>query len=277
MAKHFPKLSAFPAFAAQPLWVDKHRRPHAAVHLVKPRHLDYYSKLFGHSEFLVGLGMTLALHTAWILHMPATAQQTTLQPPKPISVQWLISPRVHTEPTKQPAPPKPSPKQAKPAVKPKLQPPKTVTKPLQPLIKSTQKAIEPISPAPKTATQTLPVSPAAAIVPTAPTPPTPAKASVADTTPVTLPHLNADYLDNPAPHYPPASRELGEQGRVLVRAMVSADGRVAQVALRKSSGFDRLDQAALDSVKHWRFVPAQRGGQPVTAWVVVPVAFSIEG
>jgi len=59
--------------------------------------------------------------------------------------------------------------------------------------------------------------------------------------------------------------------------MVNADGHVKQVLLRKSSGFSRLDQAALDSVKNWRFVPARRGEQPVSAWVVVPVAFTLEG
>ncbi|MGZ8226652.1 MAG: energy transducer TonB [Methylococcaceae bacterium] len=104
-----------------------------------------------------------------------------------------------------------------------------------------------------------------------------AKPGTAEQTPITLPHLNAGYLDNPAPNYPSISRELGEQGRVLVRAMVTTDGHVGQVTLRKSSGFSRLDQAALESVKQWRFVPARRDGQLVQAWVVVPVTFSIEG
>ncbi len=95
--------------------------------------------------------------------------------------------------------------------------------------------------------------------------------------PVNLLNLNADYLNNPAPDYPSTSRKIGEQGRVLLRAMINSDGTIAQLALRKSSGFNRLDQAALDTVKKWRFVPAQRGEQKIPAWIVVPFAFSLEG
>jgi protein TonB len=47
--------------------------------------------------------------------------------------------------------------------------------------------------------------------------------------------------------------------------------------VQKTSGFSRLDQAALETVKHWRFVPARRGSQIVPAWVVVPISFSLEG
>jgi len=47
--------------------------------------------------------------------------------------------------------------------------------------------------------------------------------------------------------------------------------------LKTSSGSPRLDQAALDTVKRWRFVPARQGDQSVAAWVVVPISFSLEG
>ena len=94
---------------------------------------------------------------------------------------------------------------------------------------------------------------------------------------MTLPNLNADYLNNPAPAYPSASRHLGEQGKVLLRVLVNSDGQVEQITLRKSSGYDRLDQAAQETVQKWRFVPARRGEQVVSAWVVVPVSFSLEG
>ena len=91
------------------------------------------------------------------------------------------------------------------------------------------------------------------------------------------PGFNAAYLDNPAPNYPSVSRRLGEQGKVLLRVQVAADGKADSVALHTSSGSNRLDQAALAAVKKWRFVPAKRGGQAVSASVVVPVSFSIEG
>lgn len=89
--------------------------------------------------------------------------------------------------------------------------------------------------------------------------------------------FNAAYLHNPAPDYPSLSRRLGEQGKVLLRVQVTADGAAGSVALQTSSGSTRLDHAALEAVKKWRFIPAKRGGQPFSALVVVPVSFSLEG
>ncbi|MGH8550853.1 MAG: TonB family protein [Methylococcales bacterium] len=91
------------------------------------------------------------------------------------------------------------------------------------------------------------------------------------------PSFNAAYLNNPAPEYPAISRRLGEQGLVLLSVKVTADGRADAVAVHTSSGWSRLDQAALKGVQKWRFVPARRGGQAVNASVIVPVRFSIEG
>lgn len=89
------------------------------------------------------------------------------------------------------------------------------------------------------------------------------------------PSFNAGYLHNPPPKYPPVSRRLGEQGRILLRVMVSADGAAVSVALQASSGSSRLDEAALDAVRQWRFISAKRGGQAVSASVVVPIKFSL--
>ncbi|MFZ2452393.1 MAG: energy transducer TonB [Methylovulum miyakonense] len=227
-------------------------------------------------EYLIAIPVTLALHLLGIFAVPAAGPQEAIQAPKPIRVEWLSSPQPHVEPAKaipQQLPAKP--KQAKPVEKPKTKPRKMAAKPSKPLIAAPSTAAEPAI-APPPATQAKPaVTASANPMPVAPAEAEPPRA--AEPMPVTLPHLNANYLDNPAPDYPPVSRELSEQGRVLVRAMVNADGHVKQVLLRKSSGFSRLDQAALDSVKNWRFVPARRGEQPVSAWVVVPVAFTLEG
>jgi len=95
--------------------------------------------------------------------------------------------------------------------------------------------------------------------------------------PVVPPSFSASYLENPAPVYPPLSRRVGEQGKVMLRVLVSAKGTADTVELRASSGSSRLDDAALESVKHWRFVPARQGDQPVAAWVLVPITFSLKG
>lgn len=99
----------------------------------------------------------------------------------------------------------------------------------------------------------------------------------ADTQAYQSPSFNAAYLNNPAPNYPSVSRRLGEQGLVLLRVQVAADGAADSVELQTGSGSAHLDQAALEAVKKWQFVPAKRGEQPVAASVVVPVRFSIEG
>lgn len=91
----------------------------------------------------------------------------------------------------------------------------------------------------------------------------------------TQPAFDADYLNNPAPSYPPLARRMGEEGVVYVRVFVSSEGVPDQIELKRSSGSARLDEAALLTVKKWRFVPARRGSQTISAWVVVPIAFSL--
>jgi protein TonB len=95
--------------------------------------------------------------------------------------------------------------------------------------------------------------------------------------PVIPPRFNADYLQNPAPAYPALARRMHEQGRVLIRVLVSADGLPERVELKTSSGFARLDHSALETIRGWKFVPARQGEQKVAAWVVVPITFTLDG
>jgi protein TonB len=79
------------------------------------------------------------------------------------------------------------------------------------------------------------------------------------------------------PAYPPTSRRLGEEGRVVVNVYVLADGRVGDVQVLTSSGYERLDAAALQHVRrNWRFDPAIRGGAAVATWGAFGVTFAIE-
>lgn len=79
----------------------------------------------------------------------------------------------------------------------------------------------------------------------------------------------------PEPDYPRSARRRGVEGLVKVRVDVSEDGRALAVVLEQSSGHDSLDQAALDAVVLWRFVPARRGGVPVSDVIIVPVRFTL--
>jgi protein TonB len=89
--------------------------------------------------------------------------------------------------------------------------------------------------------------------------------------------LTAVYLSNPKPLYPNVSRRLGEQGTVMLRIFVTIAGDPTEIQLKSSSGYPRLDRAALSAVRNWKFSPATRGNQAVDAWVLVPIRFSLKG
>jgi protein TonB len=129
----------------------------------------------------------------------------------------------------------------------------------------------------------VPPSPAVAVVPEqrpvpsvpineAPRTPVQAAAPV----PATPPRSDAAYLNNPRPAYPLAARRRGDQGTVLIRVIVTAEGLAANAHIEKSSGHPSLDEAALTAVKSWRFVPARQGGQAIESPYVVPVVFKLD-
>jgi protein TonB len=93
---------------------------------------------------------------------------------------------------------------------------------------------------------------------------------------VELPSSDADYLNNPKPPYPPLSRRLGEQGKVVIRTLIGADGVAQEASIHQSSGFDRLDQAALATARKWRYVPGKHAGVAEAMWFNVPFTFVLE-
>ena len=80
-----------------------------------------------------------------------------------------------------------------------------------------------------------------------------------------------------APNYPATSRRLGEMGLVVLRVELSETGQVAVAKVQNSSGFDRLDEAALAAVRTWHCTPPTRSGQPVRATAMQPFNFVIQG
>lgn len=103
----------------------------------------------------------------------------------------------------------------------------------------------------------------------------PAPAAKGSEEPLVESRYNVASLDNPKPPYPLAARRRGMEGRVVLRAHVRDDGLCAEVELKESSGHDLLDNAALQTVKRWRFVPASRGGTAVASWVEIPISFRL--
>lgn len=75
--------------------------------------------------------------------------------------------------------------------------------------------------------------------------------------------------------YPDEARRKGLEGRVLLKVTISDQGTVTATEIVKSSGYDILDNAAIDSVNQWRFSPAQKNGKAVTSIMTVPIQFKL--
>jgi protein TonB len=90
------------------------------------------------------------------------------------------------------------------------------------------------------------------------------------------PDYKADYLNNPKPPYPMVARRMGYHGKVVLDVEVLAEGKAGDVKLHQSCGYDILDNAAVQTVKTWRFSPARRFGHAVTQRFLVPIKFSLE-
>jgi TonB family protein len=80
-------------------------------------------------------------------------------------------------------------------------------------------------------------------------------------------------LENPKPVYPTAARRRGMQGVVLLSVNISETGYVKEINILQTSGFRVLDQSALKSVKHWRFIPARQGEKKIASKIEVPIRF----
>jgi protein TonB len=179
-----------------------------------------------------------------------------ITPPHPLMVS-LIEPEIEA-----------------PRPEPKPQPALPVIKPLPVLAVHRQAPVAIPQPMPDPKPQPAPLQenpPQPVAVAVAVDAPQPAPAS-----PLPTPPQPADYLNNPKPAYPALSRRLGEAGIVKLRVLVNADGSVARVELAKSSGFERLDKSAMDTVQaSWKFEPARQGGNPIADWVNFPIDFKL--
>ncbi len=76
--------------------------------------------------------------------------------------------------------------------------------------------------------------------------------------------------------YPRLAQRRGQEGTVWLRVQVGLQGRVTDIEVSKSTGFPRLDQAALAAVRNWAFQPALRDGQPEVSYVKIPVRFQLD-
>jgi periplasmic protein TonB len=106
-----------------------------------------------------------------------------------------------------------------------------------------------------------------------PAPPPPVAAAVVRTALKPNPRASQPNVDE---YYPPTSTRLGEEGIAKVKVCVGTNGRVIDATLEESSGFERLDQAAIKVAKLYRFNPATENGKPVEACAPMPLRFQIK-
>jgi periplasmic protein TonB len=136
-------------------------------------------------------------------------------------------------------------------------PPPEFTPPPPAFVPPPEIHVEPPPPPPKSTAITV-VTPEKPLAP--PPPPVPVAEAVR-----IMPKIDAKRSQEP--EYPPTSRRLGEQGSLVLQVLVDTDGRVLDTKLVQGSGFERLDQAALDGVKtDYRFLPGTLDGKPQQMW-----------
>ena len=216
------------------------------------------------------LAVAIALHGALIAFVVSGALEkphTEVEPP-PVIVQLLTpEPPLKLEPPT-PEPPKPKPEPVKPQPRPEPpRPEQPKPEPAKPEVRPEPVKIE--APATAVAPAPTPVAP-----PAPPAPPPPPAPSVAKPSARTEVSISASYAAaNRKPEYPKMSLRLGEQGTVVLTVMVKSDGSAGDVEVKSTSGFTRLDRAAADAVKTWRFNPATIDGKAVDKSYEVPITF----
>jgi protein TonB len=236
--------------------------------------------LTSQGRFSIALVTAITLHGVVLTYLSGMHMS---EPQKPrIMVGMLIKTPVKkpTEPKVQ-VPPPPAPKVAPPeppAQQPLEQP--ALPEP-KPQVVRTKPAVPKKSvPSVKPVKEAHPQKSVAPVVQTASVNSTESVSSkVAESSPideVLPPQFHADYLHNPQPRYPLMSRKRREEGEVLLRVRVDAQGHPQTVQVHTSSGHSRLDRAASSAVREWRFVPARQAGLNVAAWVIVPIQFNME-
>jgi periplasmic protein TonB len=219
------------------------------------------------------ISATVLLHVILAFLFMLGLMEHTITPPEapPVLVELMQSqptPKTIEQPVAKPipVPPRPQPVAA-PAPTPQPQPiPSKVSTPTE---------VAQATPVAPVSAPTAPTPPAPTRVEAPPAPPSPAPVVTAPSkTDVSIP---ASYsASNQKPIYPNMSKRLGEQGTVVLRVLVKADGSAGEVEVKSSSNYPRLDQAAIDAVKTWRFNPAKIDGKATDEWYQVPIPFKLQ-
>jgi len=84
-----------------------------------------------------------------------------------------------------------------------------------------------------------------------------------------------EYIQAPRLEYPGISRRMGEAGKVTLRVLVNEKGRAEKVEIEKSSGFQRLDEAARQALLRAQFKPYIEDGKALSFWTSGTFTFDL--
>lgn len=231
--------------------------------------ISSWPKLQFSRNALIALAV-VALHVGmlWLFQNGLLMRTTELLVPVQLLARLMEPPPV--------APPLPVVEAPRPVAK---TPPPPLAKPIPPRAEATTEKTPQATARPQVVAEPLPPSPAPNAPTALPAPPQPAPVAAAPAAPspppIQLPSSDADYLQNPEPKYPENSQRLNEQGTSTIRVLIGADGLPQRAEIGKSSGFDRLDRAALATVMRWRYVPGKRNGVSEAMWFSVPIVWKL--
>lgn len=208
------------------------------------------------------------VHAALIAAVVAGLSDSRMaaKPPKPVDIALVppkapeplpiapATPQPEQHKRAEPRPPRPAPEPAP------RRPDSSATRPSAP---SSVDTVPPAaSPAP---VQTSPAPPPAVPAPSSPAPAARTSVSVA-----------TYAASNRKPPYPRLSRLNDEQGTVVLRVLVKADGTAGDVEIKTSSGYPLLDESARSTVQTWHFIPATVDSKPVAEWYQVAIPFTLQ-
>lgn len=112
--------------------------------------------------------------------------------------------------------------------------------------------------------------------PTTPDPPPGPELPISGPTSQSAGYADPHYADINRVRYPPLALRKREQGEVQLRVLIGRSGQAERVELARSSGSRILDSAAMQSVRQWRFVAAERDGVAIPTWAIVPIRFNLD-
>lgn len=224
------------------------------------------------SRTLTAIAAVAAIHVALLAVIVSVRNEPELRPIESHTMTAeLLSPAPVAAPValQSTAPPPPRPTPPVPHVKPKVQPrPMPVARPTPtPLPEAATPS--PVAPA---AAEPAPPAPPAPAAPVAPAAPATGHQTMEISAPKNVSHLDCNIAK---PDYPAMSRRHGESGTAYVRFVVGLTGKLENIELKKSSGYDRLDQAALDAVRASTCKPYLENGEPIRAAYTQPYQFGL--